>query len=234
MHKEDKTLPNGSIIYWSRRKGKDIPVQCGMCNQERVVLNKLASQKNFTGICYDCAYASQRKYNDVQQLPNGSIVYWNERQGGRDEPIRVQCGICDEIRLMPAYKVANPNFTGYCVGCARTGHRSHFWKGGRFKHPNGYILVRLTPDHPYYCMADIHHLVPEHRLIMAEHIGRPLRENEIVHHKNGVKDDNQIENLELLARSRHHTGFQNKGDSASEANLWRLVIALVKMLSHKS
>ena len=58
---------------------------------------------------------------------------------------------------------------------------------------SGYVMVK-APDSP---MAMSNGYVVEHRLVMAEMIGRPLEKFENVHHINGVKDDNRPENLEL-------------------------------------
>jgi HNH endonuclease len=65
--------------------------------------------------------------------------------------------------------------------------------GSGHREPHGYIYINKV-DHPN---AQKRGRIYEHTFVMSRHIGRALRENETVHHKNGIRDDNRIENLEL-------------------------------------
>lgn len=69
-----------------------------------------------------------------------------------------------------------------------------------YKH-RGYIFTRI-PEHP---RANNNGYVPEQVLIMEKHIGRFLESDEIVHHINGIKDDNRLENLQLIKANEHQS-----------------------------
>jgi hypothetical protein len=58
----------------------------------------------------------------------------------------------------------------------------------------GYVLVRAPDGHPN---AKKSGYILEHVLVMTTVLGRPLKPGESVHHKNGLKDDNRPDNLEL-------------------------------------
>ena len=84
------------------------------------------------------------------------------------------------------------------------GHPS--WKGGRTVGKHGYILVRPGDDPIAQEMTHLRGYVPEHRLVVARALGRPLRRDEQVHHINGNVQDNRLDNLELRVRP-HGSGI---------------------------
>lgn len=102
-----------------------------------------------------------------------------------------------------------------------TGELAGNWKGGRRKTSEGYIYV-YSPKHPF--RADGNYVM-EHRLVMEASLGRYLTPTEVVHHKNGNKKDNKIENLELLASRGEHTRH-HYSESAEANRLRKLVIEL--------
>lgn len=82
------------------------------------------------------------------------------------------------------------------------GSRHGNWKGGRIIDGNGYAFIRLYEGDPLFHMTNSGGYVAEHRLVMSKSLGRPLTEKETVHHINGIRSDNLLENLQL--RSSNH------------------------------
>lgn len=81
----------------------------------------------------------------------------------------------------------------------KTGEKHWNWKGGRRIATAGYILI-LSREHPHH---DNQGYVREHRLVIEKHLGRYLLSDEVVHHNNGNKQDNRLENLLLISKREH-------------------------------
>ena len=80
------------------------------------------------------------------------------------------------------------------------GDRHWNWKGGRYESQEGYIFVKAPKNH----RADVRGYIREHDLVMEKHLKRKLEKNEIVHHINGVRNDNRRENLVVMIHNEHN------------------------------
>jgi hypothetical protein len=80
------------------------------------------------------------------------------------------------------------------------GENGSRWRGGRRIDDRGYVLI-WAPDH-HSVKGTKRIYVAEHRLVMERMIGRPLLRTEQVHHKNGIRDDNRPQNLELWIKQQ--------------------------------
>lgn len=83
-------------------------------------------------------------------------------------------------------------------GCRRRQRPERSLGSGRRKDKDGYVVI-LEKTHPN---SDKNGYVFEHRKVMSNYLGRPLLPQESVHHINGIRSDNRLENLELWSKSQ--------------------------------
>lgn len=102
-----------------------------------------------------------------------------------------------------------------CLGCrpaqkpllGRRGPAHPTWRGGQQIDRDGYTRT-WAPDHPYPRRAVY---VLEHVRVMELHLGRRLQSGELVHHINGDKADNRLENLQVMSWAEH-SRYHRRGD----------------------
>jgi Zn finger protein HypA/HybF involved in hydrogenase expression len=137
--------------------------------------------------------------------------------------IKRTCLRCGQVKAVLESNIKQSiktgTISGMCLKCSsraqgkkfrfRKGPLHHRWKGRR-KTPLGYVLV-YQPDDP----RSYGGYVMEHRMVMESCLGRLLVPHETIHHKNGIRDDNRIENLELWS-SVHPNGTRYNDLSDSQ------------------
>ena len=82
---------------------------------------------------------------------------------------------------------------------------AHNFKG--YMWAGGYLLRKVT-NHPF---ANKRGYYPLHRLLMEEKLGRFLKKDEVVHHINGLRHDNELENLEVIIYQSTHASIHDRG-----------------------
>jgi hypothetical protein len=208
-------MPNSLMV--------DVVCICGATRAKiaGTVLRQLAgigASGVFNGGCKSCQKnVSHRGDNILETKPPKEVIgdctiHWDSVRSGvgrlGKRMVVVECGGCGDtrkIRVGSVVSIVSRN-TGLCMACAnirRQAEKSHLWRGGRTKTVTGYVNVRIPKDSPFISMAAATGYVAEHRLVVAQRIGRPLRSYEHVHHINRVKDDNRDENLMLVNRTDH-------------------------------
>ena len=190
------------IRKWGRDKNHNIMWLCRCtCGTERIMSsNKIRWGDSQSCRCLANELTSKRTFIDLtgQVFNRWTVIrYIGYRSGHASWLCRCECGTEKAVD-------SNNLKLGHSKSCGcfrednyKVGEKHHNWRGGRQKASGGYIIIH-RPEHPN---ADKNGYVKEHIFVMSQIIGRPLLKGETVHHKNGVRDDNDPSNLELRANA---------------------------------
>jgi hypothetical protein len=121
-----------------------------------------------------------------------------------ERPCKCGCGGMVKIKRWTLHP--SKTKTEYIRGHQQLGNKRG-WKSGEIRQ-RGYVLVHC-PDHPSKNAMGLGY-VKRSRLVIEKHIGRYLEKNEVVHHINGIRDDDRIENL-VITKNSPHLSLHHKG-----------------------
>lgn len=131
---------------------------------------------------------------DMKIFPRGSMA--------RQWHCKCECGVVLQV-LGSNLRCGNSKSCG-CADSTRKkqkGSLCHNWRGGRWINRDGYVMVYINDTDRPFIRSKTRTYELEHVLIMSRHLNRMLTKHETVHHMNGRRDDNRIENLELWSSS---------------------------------
>jgi hypothetical protein len=105
------------------------------------------------------------------------------------------------------------------LNVGKIGPQNTCWKGGKHTDKDGYIQASIKFHYPDLVLFyPTRYRIPEHDAIMSRYVSRALLPDETVHHKNGIRDDNRLDNLEIWS-SKHP-----KGQRAQDQIEWAIHI----------
>ncbi len=188
------------------------------CKQEKIMFEILEVTKRASNLCRDCWCENSAKFEAIvpdhlKSLFNLDTVKKETVYNRPDWTILYDCTICEgqHKKLLRTLRESVRKYDTIYLKCTE--------KGGTLVLDQEGNLIRTTrgkstserdkytrifrPDHPN---ANKRGYVLEHRLVMEESLGRYLTENETVHHINGNRRDNRLENLQLR-QGQHGSGI---------------------------
>lgn len=196
-------------------------------------------RKTFTSLCSHCRGLIQRQKEEiliVKTIPEWLRRYFKNNfklsvldslntilrlgevsdiqiGGVTNRGLKTTCLKCTQKIHSPISKIKrnieNGTYTGLCRKCLSS-VRHNITLDNATTLPNGYVLIQksLVPE-KHYSLCNWDAPVMIHRYKMAVKLNRPLTKDEVVHHIDGNKQNNTIENLELWNKS-HPSGQRVK------------------------
>lgn len=191
--------------------------KCEFCGKETEYKYKSWVKKYCCRECANKASAEVRKSNDIvtiickqcgdQFSMLASVKKAREKKGAEIKYCSRKCsGVASLVRKNVKCENCGKEFSTtrnkFCSKecCVSFRKKNGFNKRNGYWYENGYKVLYLNGGGS----------IKEHISIMEKHLGRKLNPNEVVHHKNEIKNDNRIENLEVMTRSEHSRLHRNK------------------------
>jgi len=179
---------------------------CSKCGKEHWV--ECRNGKPFYDICFECSRPKKKTWEVITTEPyEGEIRRSGQIEGYakcKTKYIWNKCPNCGYEKWRQLGSIDKYFKCRRCMHKGKIKEKNGAWKGGVKHLGTGYIMVRLYPDDPYYSMCNESGYVFEHRLVMAQHLGRCLHDWEEVHHRDSIKTHNTPDNLFVTDASNHN------------------------------